>query len=98
MPDPTAMTPEDVPDELIQAFTAAEDVMYDAGESISEESLRIGLAAALPAHEAMVRERIAKDIKAAAPCMPTANCNPYCKDCVRYRQARRDIEIARGKA
>lgn len=61
MPDPTAMTPEDVPDELIQAFTAAEDIMYDAGESISEESLRIGLAAVLPAHEAMVLARV-KDL------------------------------------
>lgn len=43
-----------------------------------------------------VREEIARAIAADAPCEPVANCNPHCPDCIRYRQAQRDIEIARG--
>jgi len=48
-------------------------------------------------HERQIRNEIAAAITSQV-CAPSPDCNPYCPDCIRWRQAQRDAAIARGAA
>jgi len=96
--EPRAMRPEDVPDDVLTAAKAAGDAYDVACDRFDwQEYDRAIVAAVIPAIEARVRAQVADRILTST-CPPGEQCaNRWCPDCVAYRQAVKDANLARGE-
>jgi hypothetical protein len=84
------MSPEDVPDEVVALFYDASALCADFTND--ERPIRAGLAAVLPAHEAMVRAKVIAEIEAKADDMESGGWT------VVAGHLRRTAEILRGSS